>query len=597
MTAPAQVQLDLVAAAVMLLDGDGRIRSFNRACAPWLIDRPGGQVTSFWQLLPQEVGSAAHQRFLARDFPIRVECDLVTRGEQRRIAWTLAVGGRETIAPVVATGVDITEWQRRIDALSAHEERLRTLLNAMPDPVFLKDGEDRWAEVNEAALDVFGLRGVDYRGRTDAELAISDFYREALRYCAESEAKAWSEGTISRSEEVMPRPDGTSRVYDTYKVPLFHPDGRRKGFVILGRDISKRVQAEAALHRSEEWLRKIVDTTPELIGVVNSDGTICFVNSSARTMLGVDPDTLLGRSFEDPQWQASSPDGRPLRLDEQPFRMARTRGPVTGIEIALVRPDGRRAVLAVNAAPIDDPPGAVVFAATDVTRRNEVEQLKTRFLKISSHELRTPLTPLRLLLQHAQEQLARGILVDRPAIDSMERQTRRLTHLVNELLDVARLEADTFIEGERVSLDLRALASEVVADFRIQAPARRLVLDVPPTAVPVCVDRVAIEQVLSNLVDNALKYSTAAVEVRVSVQDEMARVAVHDQGPGIAPEHEPGLFTRFYRVSSDATVRQPGLGLGLYVCRELVHRHGGGIGYRTEVGQGSTFSFTLPISR
>ncbi|MHB8416443.1 MAG: PAS domain-containing sensor histidine kinase [Myxococcales bacterium] len=124
-------------------------------------------------------------------------------------------------------------------------ERLRTLFEASPDPMFLKDGEGRWLEVNPAAIELFELQGIDYRRKTDLELAeLQPAYRDALVYCKGSDEVAWAKERTSRAEETIPRSDGSVRVFDVIKVPLFAPDGRRRGLVVLGRDITERRRAE-----------------------------------------------------------------------------------------------------------------------------------------------------------------------------------------------------------------------------------------------------------------------------------------------------------------------------------------------------------------
>jgi len=125
------------------------------------------------------------------------------------------------------------------------EERLRTLVEASPDPIFMKDGKGRWLEANRAGLELFQLEHVDYRGKTEEELAeFTPFYKDALLYCRLTDVHAWEKGVLSRNEERVLRPNGFIRTYDVLKIPLFHIDGSRKGLLVLGRDITERKLAE-----------------------------------------------------------------------------------------------------------------------------------------------------------------------------------------------------------------------------------------------------------------------------------------------------------------------------------------------------------------
>lgn len=143
---------------------------------------------------------------------------------------------------------DITERKRMEEALQEKNEQLLSLINATPDIICFKDGEGRWLLANDADLSLFELEEVDYVGKKDSELAsFSNFYRDAFLLCEESDEQAWATGQLSRADEVIPVPSGADRVYDVFKVPLFHRDGRRKGLVVLGRDITSRVVAENAL--------------------------------------------------------------------------------------------------------------------------------------------------------------------------------------------------------------------------------------------------------------------------------------------------------------------------------------------------------------
>lgn len=143
--------------------------------------------------------------------------------------------------------------KEELDTTKEQERRLSTLINSMVDFVNFKDGEGRWIQANDFGLKLFQLENVDYLGKRDSELAeYSEFYAEALKYCEVSDAETWEKRTITRCEEIVPLPDGTSKIFDTIKVPLFHDDGSREGLVIIGRDITTLRQTEERLNRTEK---------------------------------------------------------------------------------------------------------------------------------------------------------------------------------------------------------------------------------------------------------------------------------------------------------------------------------------------------------
>jgi PAS domain S-box-containing protein len=143
--------------------------------------------------------------------------------------------------------------KEELNTTKEQEKRLSTLINSMVDFVNFKDGEGRWIQSNDFGLKLFQLENVDYHGKKDSELAqYTDFYAEALQNCEVSDEETWERGTITRCEEVVPLPDGSSKIFDTIKVPLFHEDGSREGLVIIGRDITTLRQTEERLNRTEK---------------------------------------------------------------------------------------------------------------------------------------------------------------------------------------------------------------------------------------------------------------------------------------------------------------------------------------------------------
>ena len=217
------------------------------------------------------------------------------------------------------------------------------------------------------------------------------------------------------------------------------------------------------------------------------------------------------------------------------------------------------------------------------------------FLSIVSHELRAPLTAIkgcaRTLLRHEPSLPAE---TRRRLLRDIDDEAERLHRLVENLLELSRLGAGVVpLATEPTGLAL--LIRRVVAELIPRAGERRVRLHLPPTLPDARIDPVRIEQVLRNLLDNAVKYSppTGAIDVGAAAHEGMIAVWVADEGPGIAAQHLERIFERFYRVE------QPGLGaggagLGLAICRRFVELHGGRIAVRSEPGRGATFRFTLP---
>ncbi|MBN1659505.1 MAG: PAS domain S-box protein [Anaerolineae bacterium] len=288
--------------------------------------------------------------------------------------------------------------------------QLRTLINAMPDIVIFKDGQGRYLEANEFGLQFFGLEGVDYRGKTDGDLAaFTPFYYDALQVCEETDEAAWQAQTVSRSDEVIPRPDGSNRTFDVIKVPTFHPDGSRKGLLVVGRDVTERKQAEEALRKahaeleqrveertaelrqaneqlaqkvqehkraeealrqSEERYRGLIEMSPDAV-LVHDGEKLLFVNPAAAKIIGVyEPGEAVGMAVLDivhPDWQSIVATRVNETLQEQ--RLA----PL--IEEKYRRLDGIDIDVEVAAMPVmwQGAP-AIQVAARDITERKRAEE-------------------------------------------------------------------------------------------------------------------------------------------------------------------------------------------------------------------------------
>ncbi|MGZ3714674.1 MAG: hybrid sensor histidine kinase/response regulator [Ktedonobacterales bacterium] len=225
-------------------------------------------------------------------------------------------------------------------------------------------------------------------------------------------------------------------------------------------------------------------------------------------------------------------------------------------------------------------------------------QVRDEFLSVAAHELKTPVTGLRAMAQILARKLQKLEMPVPPwlgdGIRTIDQQAERLTLLIGKLFDVSRLDQGK-LAAERTSTDLAELAQKLVAAFSGRTKKHTIVLTADPDLIA-DVDPIGVEQVLSNLIDNAIKYSPDGGQIDVEVcrlDDNLARLSVRDRGIGIAPEKREAIFKRFYQAHAED--HRSGLGLGLYIARQIVELHGGDIKVEFPEGGGTRFIIKLPV--
>jgi PAS domain S-box-containing protein len=405
-------------------------------------------------------------------------------------------------------------------------------------------------------------------------------------------------------EERMLRKDGTWLPMEVAALPLVFEG--EPSILVMGIDISARKRAEAereralgeAQRRAAE-LECVLGSMVDAVFVCDARGRLTLANQSARTLLG---------SLPWPGWSISDLaragdvrrlDGAPVLPTQLPLARALA-GEVIRQEELRWKAEGRDLVLRTSAAPLRGESGEVIGAvevARDVTEQVEVERLKDEFIRVSAHELKTPVAITKGYAQ-ALLRCAAPLAEDevRRQAEAINRGSDRIGRIVQGLLDISRLHLDLLqLNPER--LDLAALAREAVQS----RPARergRIALEDAGEA-PVVGDRRRLGQVLENLVDNALKYSSdsSPVEVKVRRRGAAAVVEVADRGIGIPAPRQAHIFERFYRAHTDTPDDRGGMGVGLFISREIVDRLGGTMGFESREGAGSTFWFELPLAR
>jgi PAS domain S-box-containing protein len=272
------------------------------------------------------------------------------------------------------------------------------------------------------------------------------------------------------------------------------------------------------------------------------------------------------------------------------------------VEGDLRRRGGGSVGVGITYAPLFDSRGRlvnVIANVRDITRFREADEIKSTFISVISHELKTPVALIKGYADTLTRQDAHwDPETARDSLAVIVEEADRLNALIDNLLDATRLEAGA-LPMERADVALDALACRVAERFRTQTESHEIVVQFPEEFPLVEGDPVRLEQVLSNLVSNAIKYSLEGGRIEISgrAKPSEVTVTVSDQGEGIPIEEQTRVFERFYRGAREQRGRTPGAGLGLYLARAIVEAHGGRMRLKSSPGEGAAFSFTLPRGR
>lgn len=461
---------------------------------------------------------------------------------------------------------------------------------------------------NDAFEIMCGYKRHEVIGRNCRFLQQDDRAQEARVVLREAVA----DGIACRVEIRNYKKDGTLFHNELYMSPVKDDKGRIQHFIGVQNDVTRRKKAEESLQserdgmatqiedntrhlrENEQYLASIIETVRESLIVLSPGLDVLSVNEHFLRIFKVSLQQTKGKKLYElgnGQWN----------IEQLKFLLEQvlpTSNPVLDFEVEHDFPYIGKKLMLLNAYRVElegKYKDRILLAIEDITDRRAVDTRKDDFLSIASHELKTPLTTIKGYLQVARTLMpAEGHQRLGEVLAKTEKSVERLNGLIAELLDVSRIQSGR-VQLQLEPCDFDDLVEETVTEVRETLPGRTILLSGKTGAMPL-VDESHLVQVITNLLSNAAKYSPEGtpIQVHIGKVGEYVKFAVTDKGLGIKPEEQKYIFERFFRAQSIQT-KYPGMGIGLYICDQIIKNHEGTLWVESTHGEGSTFNFTVPI--
>jgi len=497
---------------------------------------------------------------------------------------------------VVVSFRDVSRRRATEIALEESQRKLDLVFNSTNDFIVLiavryrDDGapEFVYEAVNRAYCEMVSCTIGDLVGRTFGEALPSD--RAAAGIAMLLDLIASGAKSIDHVNAVeLPR----GRVIIELNLSVIeHRDGRPSQILSIGRDVTRQAESEAQLRASEEQFRAMAASMADGVVITDLDDHALYVNDRVMHLTGHTRDELIGSVIAQ---KILTPAGQ-----AEVARRTGTRrfGESNRYTVEMIRKDGARRWLEIGGAPLRDATGRIVGTVgtmTDVTDRRSLEEVREQMVSVVSHELRTPLTALGASLKLLAREVPAGDERAQRLVSLAVRNADRMLGLVNDLLDLERLESSEPVL-KLADIEVDGLISQAVELLMPLAGERQVRLIAEDTTCVVRADRERVSQVLLNLIANAIKFSPdgGPVCVGTKASGDQIEIYVRDEGRGIPEDRLPTIFRRFAQVHEDDSLRKKGAGLGLAISRAIVEQHGGRIWAENAPSGGAVFRFTLP---
>lgn len=500
---------------------------------------------------------------------------------------TNRLANNEPILPVMTGDDEIGHIDKvfhdMADKLAEAARKERAIVDNAIDVICSLDAHGKFVRVSPASTKVWGYTPEELVGKRYTDLVIQQDSDKGLQEARKSLSGAPFESRVRRKDGAI-----VHTLWSAYWSPT------ENALFCVAHDITERKRAEEMLRASEERTRQIIESMPVGLLIIDDKGRIEMTNPATLEMFGYERTELLRKHirmlFHEPKEDTTDEFMNKLFADSIGKITERDgwrkKGDSFTMELSLkeyLAKEGRRFL-------------AIML---DVTERHELERLKQEFLAMVSHDLRSPLTSIQAFLMMLNE----GIYGDltkkgQDKAQSADRSATRLLALVNDLLDLDKLESGRF-QMEFSNIPISSVIDRSLDALRAIAEKQGIVFETPKTTAEVYADGDRLVQVLVNLLGNAVKYSPPGESVVISVaqSDGLVEVRVTDKGRGIPPQLRDAIFEKFKQVDAKDHKQKGGSGLGLAIAKALIEQQAGSIGVDSEEGIGSSFWFKVPVAQ
>ncbi len=487
----------------------------------------------------------------------------------------------------VQTLQTLNESKRRLER---SEAQLRSVFVQAPVAIGIFSGEKYVVDlVNPLLCELYGKTEAELLGKPVFSV-LTDAAGKGFEQLLD-EVRLTGKPFIGREIPVPLQKNGeaTTAIVNFVYEPLRSAAGNITGVVAVATDVTDQFESRQKLVESEAQFRLMAESMPQQVWTADADGALDYVNTVTQQYFGRTAGFITGSG-----WQHFI---HPDDIDQciGLWSRAIATSELYQVEFRLQRNDGAYHWHLSRALPLKNNEKIIKWLGTntDIEDHKQVEQKKDEFISIASHELKTPLTSLKAYLQLI-DRIPGANTTTKQFVDKSLQQLKRLEKLVDDLLDVSKITSGKIIYNI-TTFNFAEAIREAVQSVQLAVATHRLIIT-ENVNVDFEGDRFRIEQVITNFLTNAVKYSPGSdkVIIRSAIEQNNIIVAVQDFGIGIEKEHLGKLFDRFYRVDNTA-MKYEGLGLGLYVASEILNRHKGNFWIESEPGAGSTFFFRLPL--